>query len=156
MKYLKYVRIDERLIHGQVLIKWLKENRSNAVIIVDNILDENPILKSVMQKSLPQGCQLEVFGCEAGIEFLKKTEFRNLPFILIRDVAMLEVLEKAGIMFEQINIARLPYAMGKDEICEKVYMDKKEQKLMRRLMNSSRIYVQMVPDSEVVWLKDVL
>lgn len=153
MKYLKYVRVDERLIHGQVLIKWLKDKKSSIVIIIDDTIMENPILKSVMQRSLPKECTLEVYGCSNGARFLKETEFKETPLILMKEISSLEKLEKEGILFEEVNIARMPYSVGKEEIYENIYMNPSEKEMVQYYLKKDiSIYIQMVPDSEKVYL----
>lgn len=157
MRYLKYVRIDERLIHGQVLIKWLEKHESKRVIIIDDAIMENPILISVMQRSLPKECNLDVYGCEDGARFLSQEVFQYIPMILVRTVSTIVCLEKEGILFEKINIARMPYSPGKEEICENVYMDHSEKELIQYyLKKGSSVYVQMVPDSEKVYLGRII
>lgn len=157
MQYHKYVRVDERLIHGQVLVKWLKKRRCERVIIIDDTIQENPILKSVMQKSLPKGIRLDILGLTEGAEFLKEQTLEDAPLLLVREIAVLKKMEECGILFREINIARIPEWDGKDKICDKVYMDKEEIQIVRHFLEQgSQVYVQMVPDSEVIWLKNIL
>lgn len=156
MQCLNYIRIDERLIHGQVLIKWLNEKESREIVVIDDMLRENPILKRVMEKSLPENCRMETFGNEEGAEYLKDLLPEREPFILARDIGDVMRLEKAGIRFQEINVARMPYLAGKEKICDKVYMNSYEKELIRHFLSEgSSVYIQMVPDSEKVLMKDL-
>ena len=157
MKYRKYVRIDERMIHGQVLIKWLGQRKTDTVVIIDETIQENPILKSVMQKSLPKEYDMKVFGKQEGAVFLKETEFQDTPLILVREIMTLKKLEEEGVLFKEINIARMPYQVGKEKICDKIYMNDFEKEIVRHFLDKGcKIFVQMVPDSEIIWLEDYL
>ncbi len=157
MRTLKYVRIDERLIHGQVLMKWLKERNLNRIVIVDDMLQENPIIQSVMRRSVPKECAMEVYSCSEAGEELRGQEMKAEALMLVRDLPVLRYLEEEGIRFEEINIARMPYSTGRDKICDQIYMDKGEQDMIGNyLRKGSEVYVQMVPDSEKRWLKDLL
>ena len=53
-------------------------------------------------------------------------------------------------------MARMPYLAGKEKICDKVYMNSYEKELIRHFLSEgSSVYIQMVPDSEKVLMKDL-
>lgn len=157
MQYQKHIRVDERLIHGQVLVKWLSSCDSDMVLIVDDAMKGNPILQSIMQRTLPKAYQLKVLKYEELAEFLEQKEFCSEPFILVREIADVKCLEENGVMFEEINIARMPYAAGKEKVSDSVYINQSEKDIIRYFLNKgSRVFVQMVPDSEIIYLDHIL
>ena len=48
MSHLKYFRIDERLIHGQILQKWLKYIGCSNILVIDDETAKDPIIQSVL------------------------------------------------------------------------------------------------------------
>ncbi len=44
-------RIDSRLIHGQVVTKWVGQSQANRIAVVSDELDADPFMK----KYLPDG-----------------------------------------------------------------------------------------------------
>lgn len=157
MQYRRHVRVDERLIHGQVLVKWLGICGSDMVLIVDDAMKGNPILQSIMQRTLPKSYQLRVLQYEELAGFLEREKFRGDPFILVRELADVKRLEEEGVMFEEINIARMPYIAGKEKVCDSVYINQDEKDIINHFLNKgSRVFVQMVPDSERICLDDIL
>ncbi len=47
MANIKLIRIDFRLIHGQVVNKWIKITRSNKIVVIDDSLASNEFMRSV-------------------------------------------------------------------------------------------------------------
>ncbi len=40
------VRVDERLIHGQILIKWIQAKKASRILIIDNEVSNDPVMKT--------------------------------------------------------------------------------------------------------------
>ena len=47
---IKLIRVDERLIHGQVVTQWLNKSEANKIIIVDQFLSTNDFLSTGVLK----------------------------------------------------------------------------------------------------------
>ena len=47
-------RIDERLIHGQVLVSWAKKLSVRRIVIVDDRCAEDALAKTVLSLSVPK------------------------------------------------------------------------------------------------------
>lgn len=49
-----YVRVDDRLIHGQTIVAWCPTLNIKEIICVDNVSATNPMLKSILTMSAPK------------------------------------------------------------------------------------------------------
>ena len=69
----------------------------------------------------------------------------------------MHIIWEKNIKVNKINIARLPFKNGKEKIWENIYMSGEEKLFLKTVLESgSEVYVQMVPDSEKIMIKDVL
>ena len=50
-----FVRIDDRLVHGQVATTWIKKYEIEQVIVINDLLANDPVQKSVLEMTAPQG-----------------------------------------------------------------------------------------------------
>lgn len=156
MKELKHVRVDHRLIHGQILIKWLETKNINRVIIIDDRMKENPIMEDIMRRSLPKMCSMQVWDCKEAKEYIDMDQDLESALILVRRIDTLTCLEQR-VKFTEINIACMPFSEGKEKIYEHLYADRKEQKQLKQFVEEEiKVYIQMVPDSEKIWMKEIL
>ncbi|MFR1599631.1 MAG: PTS sugar transporter subunit IIB, partial [Coprobacillus cateniformis] len=54
----KFIRIDDRLIHGQVVTAWIKTYQAKKILIVDDIVAKDDFLKNVLKMVKPSGVDL--------------------------------------------------------------------------------------------------
>lgn len=146
---MKYFRVDERLIHGQVLLKWLKKTGCETLFIVDSQVAADPMIQSVLKMSVPGNVKAEFLTVNEGQKKIRE-ETEDI-FILLKELETVCKLADAGILIESVNIGRLPHMRGKKKICDNVFIGEKEgEDLLRLLEQGTKIFVQMVPASEPV------
>lgn len=147
------IRIDDRFIHGQIILSWFKVMEAEKIIIIDDEIVENPIMYTMFQMALPEEIDFEVFSCEAGIQYVKSHRDVRL-LVLIQSIQVLEQLYLSDVRFKEITIGRLPYKKGRKKKYSNVYLTENEEKILKYFLNNGvEIVVQMVPDSDKYYLK---
>ena len=53
---IKLVRVDHRLLHGQVIFSWTKQMSVNYIIIVDDKVPNDPISVMALSIAKPTDC----------------------------------------------------------------------------------------------------
>lgn len=66
-----YVRVDDRLIHGQTMVAWAPTLGIKEIIGIDDVSAANPLLKSIMTMSVPKNYKTDIVTSEEAIEILK-------------------------------------------------------------------------------------
>jgi len=56
MAKISLIRLDSRLIHGQVITKWVKIAKANRIIIVDDELAQDDFMVMIYAAAAPKGC----------------------------------------------------------------------------------------------------
>lgn len=93
---LKYemIRVDDRLLHGQVLMKWIKLLKVKRVDVLSDALASDPILKTLLEKTIPDEILLKIWSVDEGtMGFITG---RN-TLLLVPDVDTLFKLYENGI-----------------------------------------------------------
>ena len=62
MKHIVWTRIDDRLIHGQVMTQWIQYTEANEVLIIDDGVAKDSFLQMVMKSSVPGKISLKVLN----------------------------------------------------------------------------------------------
>ena len=65
-------RVDSRLIHGQVLTKWLGQSDANRIIVMSDMLIQDPFMKNIYIMAAPPDAEIDCYGIEEGCEHWKK------------------------------------------------------------------------------------
>ena len=91
------IRIDERLIHGQVAAVWSKALNVNRIMVVDEDAVKNPTQKSVLKMACPAGCKLSILSVASAANNLRIRKYEgDRIFMIVRSPATLRALYDAG------------------------------------------------------------
>lgn len=96
------VRIDDRMIHGQIVIMWTKFYQGDAlVVLVDDETRKNPLLVSILQKAgAAMMKKVYVFDLEEATEKLPKVIASEKKYYLIsKRLKELAEVHRRGIDF---------------------------------------------------------
>ncbi len=58
---ISFVRIDDRVIHGQLVTRWAKELPCDGIVAIDDAVAADPLLSSVMKGAVrtpKSGCSI--------------------------------------------------------------------------------------------------
>lgn len=99
---IKWIRIDDRLIHGQVATSWLRHVNAEQVICVNDAAAKNPVQAQVLKMAAPD-LIVHVFGVEQFINICKKTPIKKSTFLILGSTSDALALKKGGIAMEYIN-----------------------------------------------------
>ena len=72
MKHIVWTRIDDRLIHGQVMTQWIQYTEANEVLIIDDGVAKDSFLQMVMKSSVPGKISLKVLSVKDAIGYLNE------------------------------------------------------------------------------------
>lgn len=61
---LSLIRVDDRLIHGQVMAVWLRARRAQTIVIADDDTAADEFLAEVLTYAAPPGVEVEVFSVD--------------------------------------------------------------------------------------------
>lgn len=86
-----YVRVDDRLIHGQTIVAWCPTLGIEEIIGVDDISAANPMLKSIMTMGVPKNYKTNIVTTAEAKELLKKESDKN-RLLIVKYPAVLQEL----------------------------------------------------------------
>ena len=72
MRNVVLTRVDERLIHGQVMTSWLKLCNANVILIIDAGSASNAFLKRILFAAAPKDVELQVMNEADAAAYLKE------------------------------------------------------------------------------------
>lgn len=149
---LKLVRVDDRLIHGQVVAVWLKAVGADRIIIVDDRTAQDAFLKEVLILAAPPGVPVEVHGLADGIERVARAANDDEQvFVLMRSPITALRLREAGIPFATLNVGGIGAGPGRTPLYKNISANAEEIEAMRALERSgTRVELRIVPDDRGV------
>ena len=83
MAEISLIRIDFRLIHGQVVTKWVKQANANRIIIVNDMLAKDEFLASVYKMAAPSNVKVDIFTIDESSQRWKENAFGDGKVLLL-------------------------------------------------------------------------
>jgi len=116
------VRVDCRLVHGQVLETWVPHTGANCLLVASDDLDVNPFMKSVMELAVPSSVHVVFRRVDEVAAAVSEIDRKKERAILLC-AALSDALRifRAGVRFPALNIGNLHFAEGKVEVTPSVY-----------------------------------
>ncbi len=151
-----YVRVDDRLIHGQTVVAWCPTLSISEIIAVDDESAKNPMLKSIMTMGVPSKYKTNIVTIEEAKEILKKPTEKN-RLVIVRVPSKLKELEEEIVGSEGIilgNIAKRNDTVHKVSGATGIfYLSEEDVKLMDNFNESGlKISFHQLPNtSETTW-----
>lgn len=147
MKNIVLTRIDDRLIHGQVMTAWLGHVKGNMIMVIDDVVEKDQFLKMVLKSSVPANIKLGIFSVETAINRIKEGfDLKDRVIILVKYPETLYKMNKAGIEFETINIGGMAMNADRKKLFRNIAASEAEKDMLKEMQNNGvEITVQIVP-----------
>lgn len=150
MKNIVWTRIDDRLIHGQVMTQWIQNASASEVVIVDDGVAKDPFIQMIMKSSVPATINLQVFNTTDAIDYLKGDDNGKRVFILVKTPGVLVELVNNGVKIDSINVGGIGAKAGRTSLYKNISASPQEKKDLRTLIDKGiKVFFRVVQsDSE--------
>ena len=107
-------RIDNRLIHGQVLEAWVPFVQANCIVVANDAIASSPLKKMMMQASVPSRMRVEIGTIAESVALLKSSQLQRCRVLLLFGTTSDAVSAyRGGLAYDQLNLGNLHAAKGK-------------------------------------------
>ncbi len=151
-------RIDDRLIHGQVMTAWVKYTGGNRIIIIDDLVAQDDFMISMLKMSIPPGLKLNTYSVEEASNVLKGEGAKNEKIIiLVKGPEVIYKLYNQGVLFKNVNVGGMGANPGRKKLYKNISASDDEREIFKKLLDKG-IYVsiRIIPDDKEVSIKKLL
>ena len=134
-------RVDNRLIHGQVVQGWLPSLDVSEVLIVSPRAQKTQFMQKMLRLSLPSGYKLAVLGEKEAVEYSAKSQEKL--FVIIEDVSILHNMLDFGFAPSVITLGNTQFTEGKKQYSQGVFLSEDEVKELKNLEQEKHISVEI-------------
>lgn len=158
MSNIVFTRIDDRLIHGQVMTSWAKHTQANMISIVDNEVANDPFISRVLKMAVPSEVKVDIYNTEQAIEALTlKVQNSNRIIILAKHPKTIYSLIKNGVDIENVNVGGMGARPGRKSIYKNISASQEEKEIFKEILSlGKKVYMQIVPDDKKVDIEKYL
>jgi fructoselysine/glucoselysine PTS system EIIB component len=144
---IKSIRIDDRLIHGQVAFAWTKHLEANCIIVANDSVVHDEFKKMTLNLAKPPGIKLMMLSIEDSITFLnsKESEKYNI-FVLIDNASDALQLANGVSSITSITVGGMRMAPGKRMVSQAVAVNDEDVEVFKKLVDSGvEVEVRQIP-----------
>lgn len=152
------LRIDERLIHGQVVVGWGERYHVDRILVVDDDLRISQWEQELYCLGVPPNVDATFLGVgEARAAFQAWHEDPRRTFLLVRDVGTLARLAEDGLLDGlEVNLGGIHSAPGRHRVLPYLFLSDEEMVDLRRIADSGIVITARdVPSSRAIPLAEL-
>lgn len=162
---IKDLRVDDRLIHGQIALTWPKALGVNRIIVANDAASQDKTQQMSLKMALPSDVKALIRSVEDTITFFDNPKAKEADLmVIVGNVTDAEKLAQAlGTLVERVNLANVGRFDGvpKEEklaIGSSILLSKAESEALDRLLKIPNLKVvhQIIPDNSAKKLEDMM
>lgn len=141
------VRIDNRLIHGQVLEAWIPNTGANCIVVANDEIADEDIRKRLMAAAVPRGIRVLIASVAESSRFVLSSDNRSLRILLLfgNPEDALQAFRQ-GVHFLQLNLGNLHRPQAEHQVGCTVTLDCSDISSLAELESEGvEINLQCVP-----------
>lgn len=148
-----FMRIDTRMVHGQIVVRWTTINKCRNVIIVDHALANDAFMANFYKKAAQKGIKTDVISPEEAVAQWNEGCFgpEDINTMLVfKDVANAYNLWKSGFPMEEINLGNQVNNHGRRQVSREVFLTLEDYQMLKEMHDAGlRIFLQAIPEDEL-------
>lgn len=152
------VRIDERLIHGQVAGIWSTSLDTQRIIVANNEAAKDPMQKASLRMAAPSSMRLSVLPVADAAKNINSGKYgKQRLFLLFKNPTdVLEFIEAGGVL-STVNVGNMSYKDGAREVTKSIQVLPNEEKVFLAIEGKGiKLTAQLVPNDPIVDFMDKL
>ncbi len=138
-------RVDDRLVHGQVIVGWIKNLELKWLYLIDNEITENQ--QMIMRLTVPQEVEFKILKTIDVKDKISHDFSDKSGMVLVKSPSEILSLLEAGIKIKKVHIGGLHFKPGRSQYCEFIFLSPKEVEAIREIISHGTIVmVQSLPN----------
>lgn len=155
---IRLVRIDDRLVHGQVATVWTRSTNVQRILVVSDTVAKDYLRKSLLIQAAPPGVTIHVIPVAKMIEVYRDARFKSIRVMILFTTPMDVVrVVQNEVAIQSVNIGGMSFSKGKRMITNAVAVDQQDIQAFTYLYERGIILeIRKVVTDNKVFLMDLL
>ncbi|WP_159160771.1 PTS system mannose/fructose/N-acetylgalactosamine-transporter subunit IIB [Enterococcus casseliflavus] len=150
MSEIVLTRIDDRLIHGQVMTAWVKKTRANQILIIDDEVAKDDFMSEILKMSAPAGIDIVVKGQVDAVSFLKaQDKEKKRLIILVKAPATIATIVEKGIEIDKLVVGGMGAKANRRVLYKNISASDEERTTFKKLIDRGiPVVIHIIPDQK--------
>lgn len=156
---LELIRVDERLLHGQVVVGWGEHLGLEWYVVADDDLAGSAWEQEIYREGLPEGSEAEFLSVQEAAGQVDELDARPAAgALLVRSTAAARRLAEAGALEgRRVNLGCLPTREGRREVRPYLHLAPREEEDVREIARlGAEVRARDVPTARALDVEEIL
>jgi len=154
------VRIDDRLLHGQVAYGWTSSLGVNVILVVNDEAKNDQMKAMALNLAKPNQVKLYIRGVEESGEIVRRfaEAKKSKVLVLVKNSAdALALVQSSGGVIQTINVGGMRYSEGKRKLTDLVAVDHQDVENFKKMQEHGvELEFRALPRDKMKTLSDLL
>jgi PTS system mannose-specific IIB component len=158
MRNIVLTRIDDRLIHGQIMTEWTRSYHPTEILVIDDETYADEYLRDIVIMAVPKDVKANVLDTEQATSYLLQNGSQNEKvLILVKIPQTVEKLVEGGLQIEKVNLGGMAKKADRTTLYRNISTSSDENASMKRLAEKGiKVFVQVVPRDKEMPLEKLI
>ena len=153
----EFLRVDDRLIHGQILLGWLPHLKAQTLVVADDEAAADPVLAECLVTAASGGPEVRVLPVDEAARYAQGARDGEGMLVLFRHPEAALRYVRAGRVPGKINVGCLRFEAGRKQVSRAVSVGPHEKSAFEALRGLGvQLEIRMVPGDKPVDLGKLL
>lgn len=141
------IRIDDRLIHGQIAAAWVGHLKADRIMVVDEFAVKDKLQKMALKMACPSGIKLSILSAPKAVANINNGNYEGeRVFVIIKSVKTAKDLIDSGLQVNSINVGNMSASKDTKPIKKAVNITNEEKDIFLELAEEGvEFTAQLVP-----------
>lgn len=153
-----FYRVDNRLVHGQIIATWMPHLRLQRILIASDAVPSNALQMTMFRMAIPQQMAFEALPIKNAARALATRAYgAERVLVLLETVADAVRLFNSGNPFALLNIGNVHHAADRRRFTNAVYLGDTELDALKGLMDrGTKVEIRSLPTEPPIDLRQAL
>lgn len=143
------LRVDDRLVHGQVIAGWVAGLALERIVLVNNAVAADPFEREIYASAVPPQLELVILPVAGAVNAGVAMTARKTLWLVESMQDALALVEQ-GLHVKSVNVGGIHAAAGRSQVLSFVWLGQSDREACRRLTALGvRLEARMLPSAEV-------
>lgn len=158
MQGIIHIRIDDRLIHGQVATRWTAQTKATRILIPNDKVAVNDTQKQILRMAAPSGVNTSIISVQKAADNILAGKYNSQRVLMVvkTPIDIVRLIE-LGLNIKELNVGNMAKRDDTIQIKKSISITKEEKAAFQTLIEQGVVITaQMVPDENAPLIKDLI
>ena len=151
---INHMRMDDRLIHGQIVTAWIKESQADTILLADDKAAGDPTQQMILKFAVPAGIKLIIVTMKEAYQIICDDNKKGNALLIVRNPKTAYELFDMGFRIDAINVGNISNSKsqtGRTRLLSNIYVEQTDVEYLRKIHDLGiRLDVRAVPTDKSI------